>query len=501
MRRFRALCVVLVLILAGCGAPVARSPSTDAPPDPSKDVQGWEDGNWYDETIAIDDSDGLNATERRELVDRAMARVEHVRGVEFRRDVDVEIVTREEYREQVRAGSGGGSGEPSPARTYRQVKYRALFLLGGSSDATERENSNDAASVQGYYHVGRDEIVIVSDAETPTIDEITLSQELFHAYQFRHLVPSRLPADASEDTVTAWVAVVEGDANLVDAIYQRRCERDWQCLRPGRATSDGDRADGGSDENETGGSDDGPGIHMGIYLLQYFPYAEGEQYVREVRAERGWDGVDALYRNLPASTEQVIHRTDDPPGTVALTDRSSDRWEPVRQRGGQEYVTVGEYGLATMFGYTLYDDRNGSVIDRKAFLNVENGTVNGSNPLDYGIDPTSGWDADRLFVYRSAEGSTGYVWRIAWDDGTAAREFVEGYGRLLSYHGATDLGDGVYRIDAGEFAGVVRVERTGRTVTVVGAPTRDGIEGLYPTADAADSASATVERSEGLVRP
>ncbi|HKL30417.1 MAG TPA: hypothetical protein VJ898_14260, partial [Natrialbaceae archaeon] len=61
--------------------------SSAAPPDPDEDVIGWENGYWYDESIDVDQSDGLSDAELDRFVARTMARVERIRGLEFRENV------------------------------------------------------------------------------------------------------------------------------------------------------------------------------------------------------------------------------------------------------------------------------------------------------------------------------------------------------------------------------------------------------------------------------
>jgi len=444
--------VVLLVVGAGCVAPASPTPA---------DRPGYENGYAYDDPIDIDSTDGLTAEEREKVVARAMARVERIRGIEFQLDVPVRVITREEYRQQV---TGGGDDGPGGEETYQQVKHEALFLVGGNEDAIRREQENNAAAVQGYYDVGDDEIVIVADGETPVIDEVTLAQELFHAYQFRHLVPDRLPRGATDDTIVAWRAVIEGDANLVDRIYERRCRTEWNCLRE-------------RPSDRSTGDDDGPGIHRGIYLLQYFPYAEGEGYVRTLRAEGGWERVNELYEDMPTSTEQVIDGSGDPPTRVTVPDRSTDDWERVERSFGRRSGTVGQYGIAAMFGYTVVDEDRDPVVERSAFLNTDG--PNGSAVLNYGVDPASGWAGDRLYPYRNERGETAYVWQIEWDTEAEAREFVTAYERILEDSGARRLDGSRYAIASGPFADAYSVRRSGRTVTIVNAPSAETLQEVH----------------------
>jgi hypothetical protein len=509
MRRLATLAVLLAVVLAGCAAPTAdRSPTADpsgaAPaattsgdgtavratgerPDPDGDVQGWENGRWYDERLGLTPGDGYDDSELSALVARTMARVEHVRGVEFERDVAVTVRTRSELG----GGNGGGGGEAG----IEGIRSRALFLVGDGGNASQAASETRQASVQGSYSPRRDEIVVVSPTETPRVDESTLAHELVHAYQFRQRSLT-LPRSPSDDAITALRALIEGEANLVERLYDRRCRANWSCARPdGEGAGVGD--EGGEQTDESGnGSAAGGGasVHMGLYLRALFPYGEGEELVTAAYERDGWDGVDALFEDPPRSTEQVIHpeTADRLRGVRRVPDRSTDDWRRVTASRDRDAVVVGEDGLATMFIYTAYDDRPGAVVPRERFLNRQNGSVDPADPLDYDVNYSAGWGGDALAGY-SHDGETASVWRLRWDDAGEAREFVRGYRRLLTHRGgervATD-GAGEYWRLSGPFAGGYYVVRDGRTVTVVHAPSVDALGDVWAPAgrDEADGA-------------
>ncbi|PSQ27813.1 hypothetical protein BRD03_06270 [Halobacteriales archaeon QS_9_68_17] len=134
MRSLRLLALLALVLLAGCAAPTG---SVDAPPDDSsnlsdgqRDVQGWENGHWYNDSLSVDPDDGPNGSELDAVVARSMARVERVRGVEFENDVNVTVVTRSEY-ERNAPGSAPSGGD----RAFQNVKHRALFLIGDGGDS------------------------------------------------------------------------------------------------------------------------------------------------------------------------------------------------------------------------------------------------------------------------------------------------------------------------------------------------------------------------------
>ncbi|WP_435359600.1 Hvo_1808 family surface protein [Haloarchaeobius sp. DFWS5] len=505
MRRLPLLALALVCLcgLAGCsafhiGAQDATDPAAAddslagnaSVTDPQSDVLGWEGGFWANETLNVTPEDGLNQSELDAVVARGMARVETVRGVEFARPVEVSLLSRSEYRDSLGSGSAsgaGGSGDAGAAAAAAEqaARYEALFLVGESTDAGKQQSENDAATVQGFYDTREDRIVVVSESATPRMDEITLSQELYHAHQFRHaLRETPFPRNATEDQVTGLISLVEGDANFVDARYQQRCESGWSCLGddgPTEGDEDGDSDAGAGADDDTAPDTDEPGsnVHMGLYLLSYFPYAEGEELVRDIHDDEGWDGVDDLYGDPPLSSAAVIHQDRSRQTTeVTLADRSGGSWE--RVAAGEPGTTVGEAGIATMFAYTLYDDRDGTLVAREDFLNTDDsGAVNATTPLNYDLAPSAGWTGDKLYAYRNGD-QTGYVWQTAWQSPAEATEFAEAYRQLLAYQGATQTGENAYVVDDGPFSDSFGITVDGQRVTVVNGPGSADLSNLYP---------------------
>jgi hypothetical protein len=406
------------------------------------------------------------------VVNRSMARVEHVRNVEFQRDVDVSILSREAYRERQ---GGGGSGGSDAARLQEATRLEALFLVGETADAQAEQAATRSASVQGFYSPSEDEITIVAPTATPSVDEVTLAHELVHAYQFRGNLEVRFPQSPTRDERRALVALIEGDANLVDRMVGDRCEGEWSCVGHESAATETTASTTTSDDAAGDGSAAPARPDMGLYLLSYFPYAEGEGYVAAAKERGGWAAVNALYSNPAASSEQVIHRTDDPVATVAVSDRSGSDWSRVSDRG----VTAGEADLATMFAATLYDDVEGSVVSREDFL-----TESGPIPITYALDPSTGWAGDSLYAYEHEDGDRGYVWRLEFDEEDEAREFVQAYRELLEYRDAERERASVFVVPEGPYADAFAVDVRGLTVTIVNAPTVDELDDVHrPASD------------------
>ena len=443
--------------------------------DPDEDRLGWENGYWYNESLGYDASDGLNESEREALVARSMARVEQLRELEFRQPVPVRVIDRSTYRQEF---GGDGADYTDTFRTFDNAKFESLFLIGEDRDSLAVQNQNRGSNVLGFYSPRNDSIVVVSESTPPMLqDELTLGHELTHALQDQVYNLS----DYSRPTRERYGAtngLLEGDSHYTEQLYRDRCDGDWDCLSL-------------AGEGGGGGASD---IHFGVYFVNFFPYSDGPPFIEHHRDRGGWDRVDAMYDDPPTSSEQVIYPEkygEDEPTTVSVTDEHTGDWERVRPeapRPGQtrpDYASFGQASMSAMFAYTIADPYNESAVDgAREFINRDGGQVDRQDPFDYDLGWTSGWDGDRMHVYRNAtaaattDGSTNetaYVWKSTWDSPEDAREFARGYRLLLEHWGGQqrsgDQVNYVYTIDRQPFADAFRVQVDGDTVTLVNAPT------------------------------
>ncbi|MFC7156030.1 Hvo_1808 family surface protein [Halomarina halobia] len=424
----RALSLAALLVLAGCSVPDLPTGSD------GDDRLGVEGGYAATDPLPVRTDDGLNESEREAVLARTMARVEAIRGLEFTRDVEVRVVSRAEYRAD-RANETAADGG------FREQVWEAPFLVGERTTVGRELDAVYGTAVGGYY--AGDEIVIVSDTETPTLDTRTLAHELVHALQAQHL---GFGSDRRTlDGRFARDGLIEGDANAVEIAYEARCGDEWECLpRSDRANLDE------------------PAFDSDVYLVLIQPYAEGPAFVNALRERGGWVAVNDAYDRMPTTTEQVIHPErypEESPVEVRVEDRSSDGWARF-EREGPESTTLGEATVYAMFR--------------------ANGVVEGGERFDYSHPLSDGWAGDRLVPYHDGD-EAGYVWRTEWDTERDAREFVRGYRDLLAARGATRDGN-VYVVPEGDpYADAFRVTREGTTVTVVNAPTRGELDAVHRT--------------------
>ncbi|WP_256290239.1 Hvo_1808 family surface protein [Halobellus inordinatus] len=481
MKRRRGLAVsavALLLVLAGCSAPVMESrpaPGVSGGPDvavpnadfddPDSDVLGWEGGYWYNESVDVDQSDGLTDAEMRAYVARAMARVEYIRGEEFQKRVPVSVISREEYRNR---SSGGSAGEPTEYDQWNDQVWEALFVTGESQSSGSAISGTRSAAVAGFYSPTDDEIkVITGTPESPTINNATLVHELVHALQDqRYDLTKAKYGGETQDAQLATDGLIEGDAKYVEQRYADRCGGAWECVAT--PSSSGDSGDGGGDMN------------LGIFLTIFQPYSDGPVYVHDLVTAEGWSAVDERFENPPESTEQIIHRTGEEPTPINYRDRAQNGWGTFEKQGEGGSDTVGEASMYVMFWYQARN-AGADTIDPRSISSVD-------SPYDtynYDAEPSAGWANDRLFPYQkqtSAGSQYGYVWATEWDTERDAREFQRAYRAILDAHDAEQRAANTYVVPDGQFADAFRVTRSGTRVTIVNGPTVADLDDIRPRA-------------------
>ena len=465
--RYRALVgLVLLVLLAGCGAPMDATVPRGSP---QQDVLGWENGYWHNASLDIDNGDGLNGSERDALVARAKARVEYVRGLEFEGSVDISVISRSNF-------SAGGGDTDEALRRFDNGKFEALFLVGTEEDSIKTQEDSLNRSVAGYYSPNRDAIVIVSDSATPTFDsERTLAHELVHALQDQHFDLGNRSDVRSRDAYNGRNGLVEGDPQAVQFTYLDRCGEAWSCIQS--------PAD---DAAENGEATDAAGPHLGIYLMEFFPYSDGPGFVSHLRVEGDWTTVNDAYASPPGSATEVIHPDrygSFEPREIDLEDDLRDGWSRVEPPDRPAHARIGQSGLVAMFGYTIYDDYNQSaVVSPQELLNLGPTGVDRIDPIDYDLDATRGWTGDRLHVYHRGD-ETAYRWRLKWNSTAAAERFTATYRSLLQHWGGTGTGEDRFELsEESPFAGAYVIDVDGDTVTVAAAPSVEGLVDVAPEA-------------------
>jgi len=479
--RYALLLVAVAVLFAGCAVPMAGdstdqvdgdctdSVPTDRSTAPAEDTLGWHDGYWYDDAVTVNETDGLNDTELDAVTARATARVECLRGLEFDESVEVDVVSRSSY-------SGNPSTEKSESgiQTFDDTTFETLFLVGDDDSASEEQAETQSSSVGGFYSPRSGDVVVISESETPRVDIGVLAHELTHGLQDQQLQLATPSADATRDESSGRLGLIEGDASVVEFEYEDRCDAGWDCIEyPSEET------DGPAPEELD--------LHMGIYITEFFPYSDGPAFVEQLRDGDDWSAVNDAHADPPVSSREVINPDDYAsfePETVDLEDRNADSWDRVRRQGGPDYEVLGQSALSAMFSYTLYEESNpDTLVQPFEFLNMEEGEVNQTDPLNYDLESTQGWTGDRLHIYEN-DTETAYVWRITWESAADAQQFTDTYHELLQYWGGEQMDDETWTIGAdGQFTGAYHVNTGGDTVTITNAPSTAALDDVREPAN------------------
>ena len=469
-RPMAAIGLAVVLVFAGCTVGYQPADGSSGPSTPAGETElGTYNGYWYNETFDFDAEAGLSETEKRAVFSRAMARVQLLRGLQFERDVDIEIITRETFREEF---GDVWREPPEDRRSLDNVQHEALFLVGPDEDVVDVRENNRGGVVLGFYQPSEERIVIVSGNDPATLDdELTLAHELLHALQDQHFGLSSFD-DSTLDSVNARNGLVEGDAVVVERAYERNCETgEWQCV----------------EVETTAANPLPPDFHWGVYFLGFFPYAEGPSFVEHHRDRGGWAAVDRLYDDPPTASAEIVHPDtygSDAYGGVTVEDRNGARWERVTVESGADAATVGQAGVSSMFVHTAYAGDAPGVIERDEFRNEGPDGLDPDRPYRYDIDYADGWTADRLHAYERS-GETAYVWTVRFNDAANATAFRDGHRQVMDHWHGERQANGVWSFDdGGPFDGAVLSEREGNTVTVVKAPSEDELDAVYAPAGA-----------------
>lgn len=222
----------------------------------------------------------------------------------------------------------------------------------------------------GAYYLSEEDSVVfptheVRNSSAATL-ETTLAHEYAHAIQHQH---GWSYTDVSRSRTTEPMAVraySEGFAEYVEQQYAAR-------YSAGPVPDTPDRY-----ENRT--------THERYSLAPYF---YGRQYFERNVNETG--NLSAVAENPPASTEQVLHDTDDTLRELWVRPQYSSEW------------TASEAPLGELATRVVLRDEL---------------------PRDRAVAAAEGWGADRLLpIERETGTETGYVWVHRWDAPAEADEF------------------------------------------------------------------------------
>lgn len=328
--------------------------------------------------------DSGRGTELRAPTEQLSALVEDVervlpgiRGHGYRAPVIVESMTAEQARIFLKRKL---EEEYPDARIVAEEKtYRHFGFLSEENDLKRLFVDLLAHQAAGFYDPDEKRLFLVDGREA---SGEALVHEMAHALQDQVFdVGGMLEAvREDDDRLKAVHSMIEGEATALASRYLRQRPGAMPDAAPGPAPAPAPQM---------------PAILEADLL---FPYVQGMTWALAMEKDGGNGRMDALFREPPDSTEQILHpeKTRSPRDIPSGIDRAllpaapGGSWKPVKSN------TWGEFYMLQLFG------GQGDQEARAA---------------------TTGWDGDRYTVYEDARGRTAMVWITVWDSADDAAEF------------------------------------------------------------------------------
>jgi len=251
--------------------------------------------------------------------------------------------------------------------------------------------------VAGYYDPKRQEFFLADWIDLEGQKPV-MAHELTHALQDQHFNLLRFDhwPRGDSDAELAAHALIEGDATLAMKIYMTRnpmvafafIRSFGSNLMPSEQFKQAPRS---------------------LRESLVFPYEAGLEWTTALYKKGGWAAVSQAFKDLPQSTEQILHPdkyfTHEAPVKVGLPD--------VRAQLGSKWKRI-DYDVSGEWSYYLILDQ---------FLNSESESKRAA----------AGWAGDRYELYEGAGAGDLFLAQMsAWDTETDAREFFDAYARRIT---------------------------------------------------------------------
>jgi hypothetical protein len=283
------------------------------------------------------------------------------------------------------------------------------------------------SQVAGFYDPHGKEMVLVEGGvdlgfwtsatefmvQRDVVGEMLLAHELTHALQDQNFdLGSRLDKEKDDDDrALALKTVAEGDATLAGFAY----------------------AVGRMDDNTANALADSlkqlpsalaaeaPNTPEGLSAPLLFQYSHGVRFVGEAYRRGGWNAVDALYRNPPQSSHQILH-------PALYFDNSRPAPQPRIKLAGYDRI---------MSGWKKADEDTYGELMLRIILERNLGKKSSE------VELTSHWAADRMIILQQDQ-NVAVIWMIAFSDAQTAERFAVAYHALLDH---LPSGSTLHRID------------------------------------------------------
>lgn len=313
------------------------------------------------------------------VVLRALMSVAEQRGLPPKREVEGRWVSRAELLKVVDRSMADSM--PGAVVSANEAMLVGLGVVPQDFDYVGSMRALMGAELAGLYEP-KDRAMYLARDLGEAATAATLAHELVHALQDQHFgLESQLEWSSDRgDEVSALHALAEGDATLAMLEY----------AQPGMEVA-GEAVDMAIrlELEATSASSAVPGI---LTRSAAAAYTDGILFVGSLKRRLGWEGVDAVWRSPPVSTEQILHpekyESREVPEVVSVPSAPDEGFGPPVYQD-----VVGEQGLRILLEEWV--------------------------PRRTAIAGAGEWGGDRVAVYsKGSEYAIG--WRVRYDTASAA---------------------------------------------------------------------------------
>ena len=379
-----------------------------------------------------------------DAISRIQVITSEIRGLNFKEDVEVRVTTSEAVRSHLMILLD--EEYPGDALEKEERAYKRLGLFPQECSVRDTIVSLLTEQIVGYYDFNSKVLFFVDYPSTiPFFTRLLLrmagvdidiegtlvaSHELTHALQDQHYGIEALLESIStnEDTILAIKSLFEGDAMIVglectlrEAFKEKIDDMDIDFF---------DQFQG------MPGSVPQPDSEVPEFFFDtlMFQYIEGARFVGEARKRGGWEEVSSLYRDLPVSSEQILHpekyfdRRDEPVEVEPLSPgrAGEGRFVPLHSE------VIGEFVTSVLL---------------KQYI-----------PENEAVEAAAGWGGDRFASFEDLHtGEVMFIWLTAWDSEEEAIEFYRAWDHLV----LSRYGDSIARAEG---TGTMLLRETGSDI-------------------------------------
>jgi hypothetical protein len=372
--------------------------------------------------------------------DEILKKVSAIRGLPVLRPVPSVLKSREDIEALVVKDLRESSKPGEFATATAFLKF--LGLVGPDFELERETTALLTEQIAGFYEP-KTQFFYLADWIPVDEQRPVIAHELMHALADQHFDLKRLEKwpEGDGDARLAAHALVEGEATALMIEYSLR-ERGLPSDLAAMPISLTDVLKAGVTEPDP----DHPVYANAPEILKQtlqFPYVYGAGFVQSLVRNGAWRRVDACYRSLPTSTEQVMHPekylSGEAPVLLSLPDVA-----PILGSGWRRV----DQDVSGEFGYFLL--------------------LKAADSEKRAAEAAAGWAGDRYGFY--LEGNTGratFVHRSAWDTPKDASEFFAAYAARLAKRFDGTPGTSPTLREWRSTEGIVRIERHGNEVLVV----------------------------------